>query len=184
MNRQFIESVCWRGVYEVSPYTKSSYYASSLVRNFDLANDSERRKAMKESIRDLVASGEVWLLPHRIGVLVGDQMASVSGSGRASNPMDAQLKASFTKVEDSPYKQFKPYEVQTGLWRCVGERSLFYGSLGVTGSGGRVERDNGDLLLVRTTDWKRLEVFIFKGLAGVNKQLDCLPEVVEFVKGL
>ena len=61
---------------------------------------------------------------------------------------------------------------------------LYYGSLGITGASGRVERDNGDLLIVRTTDWKRLEVFVFRGLAGVDKQLDHLPAVVSFVKDL
>lgn len=184
MNTRFIESSMWRGNYVLSPFTSASYYAESLEGNFQLVEDSERRKAMKESIRELVASGEVWLLPHRIGVLVGDKMASVSGSGRASRRMDAQMKGAFTQAETSPYKVNKPFQVQTGLWRVSGERSLYYGSIGVSGVTGRVEEDNGDLVLVRTTDWRRLEVFIFKGLAGTQKQLDFLPEVVEFVKGL
>lgn len=184
MNRQFLQAVLWRGQYVVSPYTSSSYYASSLERNFELANDAQRRKAMKVDIAGLVQSGEEWLLPHRVGILQGDSMASTSGSGRARQPMSAQLKASFTKVEESPYKIHKPYEVQTGLWKVGGTQSLYYGSLGISGASGRVERDNGDLLIIRTSDWKRLEIFIFRGLAGVDKQLDYLPEVVAFVKGL
>ena len=184
MNRQFIASSMWRGQYVCSPYTSSSYYASSLERNFELANDTERRRAIKEEVAGLVESGEEWLLPHRLGILQGDSMASTSGSGRARKPMEAQLKASFTKVEKSPYKVNKPFEVQTGLWKVDGTQVLFYGSLGITGASGRVERDNGDLLIIRTTDWKRLEIFIFRGLAGVDKQLDYLPEVVSFLKGL
>lgn len=184
MNRQFIKSSMWVGQYVLSPYTSSSYYAATLERNFDLANESERRRAMKEDIEGMVQSGEEWLLPHRLGILQGTSMASTSGSGRASKPMEAQLKASFTKAEESPYKVHKPYEVQTGLWRVEGTQSLFYGSLGITGDCGRVDRDNGDLVIVRTTDWKRLEIFIFRGLAGVDKQLDYLPEAVAFVKGL
>ena len=168
----------------LSPYTNASYYATSLERNFELSNESARRKAMKEDISGLVKGGEEWLLPHRVGILKGASMASVSGSGRAKKPLDAQLKGSFTKVEDSPYKLNKPYEVQTGLWRVEGERCLYYGSLGITGINGKVERDNGDLIIIRTSDWQRVEIFIFKGLAGVNKQLDYLPEVVAFVKGL
>ena len=168
----------------VSPYTSSSYYATTLERNFELSNDSERRKAMRLDIAGLVESGEEWLLPHRLGILRGDSMASTSGSGRATKPMEAQLKASFTKVEESPYKANKPFEVQTGLWKVDGTQVLFYGSLGITGASGRVERDNGDLVIIRTTDWKRLEIFIFRGLAGVSKQLDYLPEVVAFVKGI
>ena len=174
----------WRGQYMVSPYTSSSYYASTLERNFELSNESERRRAMKEDIAGLVLSGEEWLLPHRLGILQGASMASTSCSGRATKPMEAQLKAAFTRVEESPYKVSKPYEVQTGLWRVEGTQSLYYGSLGISGTNGRIERDNGDLLIIRTTDWKRLEVFIFRGLAGVDKQLDYLPEVVAFVRGL
>ena len=171
----------WRGQYVCSPYTSSSFYAASLERNFELADDTERRRAIKEEVARLVASGEVWLLPHRLGILQGDSMASTSGCGRARKPMSAQLKASFTKVEDSPYKLHKPYQMQTGLWQVEGTQSLYYGSLGVTGAGGRVTRDNGDLMIIRTTDWRRLEIFIFKGLAGVDRQLDYLPEVVDFV---
>ena len=174
MNQNFIKSSMWRGCYVLSPFTSASYYATSLERNFELANESERRKAMKEDIAGLVKGGESWLLPHRIGILQGASMASVSGSGRARNPLDAQLKGTFTRVEESPYKQNKPFEVQTGLWRVQGERCLFYGSLGITGTSGRVDRDNGDLVVVRTSDWQRVEIFIFKGLAGVNKQLDYL----------
>ena len=174
----------WRGEYVCSPYTSSSYYATSLESNFQFPDKSTRDKAMKAGVRELVEAGEKWLLPHRIGILVGDKMASVSGSGRASRRMDAQMKGAFTQAETSPYKVNKPFQVQTGLWRCEGERTLFYGSMGISGASGKVEQDNGDLILVRTSDWKRVEVFIFRGLAGTQKQLDFLPEVVEFVKGL
>ena len=184
MNNNFIQASMWRTAYIVSPYTSSSYYDSSLERNFELANEFERRKAIREDIAGLVKSGAEHLLPFRIGVLKGASMVSTNGSGRARKPMDAQLKASFTKVENSPYKQYKPYEVQTGLWKVDGTQSYYYGSLGISGANGKVERDNSDLLIIRTTDWRRLEIFIFKGLAGVNKQLDCLPEVLAFLKGL
>lgn len=184
MKKTFIESICWKGVYMVCPGTKASFYAEALAVNFELANASERKKANQETIKKLVQSGEYWLLPHRIGVLVGTEMASSSGSGRAGKRMDAQLKGAFTVLEVSPYKQHKPFEVQTGLWRVEGERTLYYGTLGITGTEGKIIQDNGDLLLLRTTDWRRLEIFIFKGLAGLNKQLDNLPEVVEYVKGV
>ncbi|MCR4864879.1 MAG: hypothetical protein K5850_06965 [Bacteroidales bacterium] len=184
MNKSFLEANMWRGEYVISPYTSSSFYATSLEGIFELVNDSERRKAVKGAVEGLVMSGEVWLLPHRLGILQGDSMASTSGSGRARTPMIAQLKASFTKAERSPYKVNKPYEVQTGIWKVEGSQSLYYGSLGISGASGRVERDNGDLLIIRTTDWKRLEIFIFRGLAGWDKQLDYLPSIVSFVKGL
>lgn len=184
MNRHFIASSMWKGQYVVSPYTSSSYYATTLEGHFELTNKSEREKAIRLNVAGLVQSGEEWLLPHRLGILRGDSMAHTSGSGRATNPMEAQLKASFTKVEESPYKANKPFEVHTGLWKVDGTQVLYYGSLGITGVSGRVERDNGDLVIIRTTDWKRLEIFIFRGLAGVSKQLDYLPEVVAFVRDL
>lgn len=184
MNRLFLQSVMWRGNYVLSPFTSASYYAKSLEGNFQLTNDSERRRAMKDGVRNLVESGEEWLLPHRVGILVGESMASVSGSGRSGKRMDAQLKGAFTLAEQSPYKVNKPFQVQTGLWRCEGERSIYYGSIGISGVSGKVQEDNGDLIIVRTSDWRKLEVFIFRGLAGTQKHLDFLPEVVEFVKGL
>lgn len=168
----------------LSPHTSASFYAESLEGNFELVNDGDRRKAMKEDIARLVESGESWLLPHRIGILQGTSMVSVGGSGRARRPLDAQMKGTFISVEESPYKQNKPYEVQTGLWRVPGERCLFYGSIGITGANGRIDRDNGDLIVARTSNWRRVEIFIFRGLAGVDKQLDYLPEVVGFIKGL
>lgn len=184
MNDKFIRATMWRGEYVISPYTSSSYYTTSLEGFFELVNDSERRRAIKEAVVNLVQSGEVWILPHRLGILQGESMASTSVSGRARIPMFAQLKATFTKVERSPYKVNKPYEVQTGIWRVEGSQSLYYGSLGISGASGRVERDNGDLMIIRTTDWRRLEIFIFRGLAGLDKQLDYLPSIVSFVKGL
>ena len=174
----------WRANYVLSPYTSASYYAESLEGNFQLSDRSEREKAMRKSVQEEVESSGEWLLPHRINILRGEAMASTKSSGRARNRFDAQLKASFTKIEISPYKQYKPYEVQTGLRKYEGTQSYYYGSLGVSGINGKVERDNGDLLVIRTSDWNRLEIFVFKGLAGRDKQLDYLPEVMSFVRGL
>jgi hypothetical protein len=184
MNKRFLESSLWRAEYVVSPYTNSSYYASTLEGNFELADKREREAAMKEDVAMLVQCGEEWLLPHRIGFMRGGSMASVSYNGRARNMMDAQLKGAFTQVERSPYKVNKPYEVQTGLWRYIGTQTIFYGSIGITGNNGRIDRDNGDLVLVRTADWERVEIFIFQGLAGLNKQLDFLDDAVDYIKGL
>jgi hypothetical protein len=184
ISNAFIEKSMWRATYVLSPYTSASYYAEALEGNFQFSDRSEREKAMKKSVQEQVESSEEWLLPHRINILRGESMASTKSSGRARNRFDAQLKSAFTKIEKSPYKQFKPYEVQTGLRKAEGTQSYYYGSLGVTGINGRVDRDNGDLLVIRTSDWNRLELFVFKGLAGRDKQLDYLPEVMSFVKSL
>ena len=168
----------------VSPYTSSSFYASTLEGNFEFVNEKERKGAMKEDVARLVRSGEEWLLPHRIGIIRGGSMASVRYNGRARNLMEAQLKGQFTQVEQSPYKVNKPFEVQTGLWRYSGTQTIFYGSIGITGYSGKVDRDNGDLIIVKTADWERVEIFIFRGLAGLNKQLDYLPEAVDYIRSL
>ena len=184
MNNQYLQASLWRGVYFRSPFTQASFYAECLSRNFEICAKSEREKAMKEDVKGLVSGGAMQLLPYRIGILQGDACRNINQSGRGCRAMDAQLKGAFTQAEISPYKQFPKYEVQTALWRVEGSRTLFYGSVGITGPNGRIDKDNGDLLILRTEDFDRVEIFIFKGLAGTQKQLDYLPDAVEFVKGL
>lgn len=184
MNNQYLRASLWQATYFRSPYTQASYYAEELARNFEIANDAERRKVMKAEVRGLVSGGERHLLPYRIGILQGDSCRSIHQSGRGCRAMDAQLKGAYTQAEISPYKQYPKYEVQTALWRVEGSRTMYYGSVGITGANGRIDRDNGDLLIMRTEDFDKVEIFIFRGLAGTSKQLDHLQDAVEFVKGL
>ncbi len=134
---------------------------------------------MKEDVKGLVAGGLRNLLPFRIGILQGDACRGINHSGRGCRAMDAQLKGAFTQAEISPYKQFPKYEVQTALWRVEGTRTLYYGSVGITGPNGRIDRDNGDLLILRTEDFREVNIFIFRGLAG---NPDNLQDAVEYVK--
>lgn len=183
MNNQFIERAMFRYCYIA--HTDSCYHLDSVDDCFSIEDKSERNKAVKERIISLVNGGELALLPHRITLLKGESMASVNNVGRAAaSPMVAQMKGTFTSVEDSPYKAYKPYCVQTGLWKVEGYQSYFVGSLGVSGVGGRIDRDNSDLLIIHTTDWRTLEVFVFRGLAGTQKQLDYLPDVMRYLKQL
>lgn len=184
MNNKFIENSMWKGRYVLSPYTNASYYASNLERDFEVTDKTERERAIKNDVKVLVQSGEEWLLPHRLGILRGSSMASFSHSGRARKKMEAQLKGRFTQIEHSPYKQYKPFEVQSGLWQVEDSQIYYYGSVGISGPTGRVETDNADLLIVRTPDWKTIDICVFKGLAGVHKQLDHLQDVLAFLKGL
>lgn len=184
MNNQYLQASLWQATYIRSPYTTASYYAECLSRNFEEWDKRARDRAMKADVKGLVAGGARHLLPYRIGILQGDACREINHSGRGKKPMDAQLKGAFTQAEISEYKQFPKYEVQTALWLVEGSRTLYYGSVGITGPKGKVDRDNGDLLLLRTEDFDRVEIFIFKGLAGHQKQLDFLGDAVEFVKGL
>ena len=172
----------WLGSYILSPYASASYYSSMVSDVLQYEDEKERKKAMRESVRRLAESGLEHLLPYRIGIMQGESMASVKASGRGAKPLKAQLKGRFTQAEDSVYKQYKPYEIQTGLWQVEGTQTFFYGTLGISDEHGRISRDNADLIIVVTSDWKRLDVYVFKGLAGLDKQLDCLPEVVAYLK--
>ena len=179
---ELLKKTFWCGEYKLAPQTKSSYYAASLSGNFELEDKGEREKAMHEDIKKYVSMGLDWPLPYRIGCIRGGQMRSTSNSGRAAIPMVAQLKAAFTAPEQSCYKQHKPYEIQTGLWRVDGERTLYYGTLGITGENGKIDRDNGDLVILKTTDWNTLVLYVFKGLVSLDKKLEHLPQLVSFVK--
>lgn len=172
----------WQGSYILSPFASASYYSSKVEDVLKISSDRERKQAMHDAVRGLVESGDVNLLPYRMGIIQGGAMASVKASGRGLKPLKAQLKAKFTQQEVSPYKQHKPYLVQTGLWQVEGTHSYYYGTLGVSDESGKISRDNSDLIIIWTTDWRVLDVFVFRGMAGVEKQLDCLPEVLEYLK--
>lgn len=178
----FTKENMWQGHYLLSPFASASYYSSKVEDVLKISSDRERKQAMHDAVRGLVESGDVNLLPYRVGIIQGCAMASVKASGRGLKPMVAQLKAKFTQQETSPYKQHKPYLLQTGLWQVEGTQSYYYGTLGINDVSGKINRDNSDLIIVRTSDWMDLEVFVFRGLAGVDKQLDCLPEVLECLK--
>ena len=172
----------WQGSYVLSPYASASYYSGMVAEVLQHENETERKCAMRELVRRLAESGVEHLLPYRIGIMQGASMATIKSSGRGAKPLKAQLKGRFTQSEDSVYKQYKPYEIQTGLWQVEGTQTFFYGTLGISNEYGKISRDNADLIIVVTSDWKRLDVYVFKGLAGLDKQLDCLPEVVEYLK--
>ena len=182
MNNQFIEKSMYR--YNYIAHSKASFHLESIDSCFSIPDDSQRNKVVREMVKSLVEGGEFCLLPHRISLLRGMDMASVKNTGRALKPMDAQIKGSFTTIEDSPYKCYKPYQVQSGLWKVEGYQSYYAGSLGTSGVNGKIDQDNGDLVVVHTSNWRTLEVFVFRGLAGTQKQLDYLPEVMKYLKGL
>lgn len=180
MNRQFLEASIWKGKYLRSPYATASYYAECLARNFEICEKADREKAMAEDVKGYVSGGARHLLPYRIGILQKDACREINHSGRGCKPIFCQLKGAYTKNEISPYKQFKPYAVQTGIWRVEGERTLYYGTIGITGPNGRTDKDM-DLVLIHTEDFREVEVFVFVGLAGNPENL---KSAVDYVKCL
>ena len=126
----------WQGHYISSPYASSSYLSEKVVEVLQYEIASERNKALHDAIRVQVQNNSNNLLPFRISIIRGDAMTSVRATGRGAKPLVAQLKAQFTMQECSPYKQHKPYKVQTGLWKVEGRQTLFYGTLGISNAEG------------------------------------------------
>ena len=122
------------------------------------------------------------ILPKTISIVRGADTFKVARSGRGLLPKVGQMKAGFTRAETSPYKQNKPYKVQTSIWQADGYRTLFYGTIGLTGSSGRIEADNGDLILFSTADWKKVQAVVFVGLADPVRLPANLAEAAAFLK--
>lgn len=179
MNNQYIEKVMVKATFVA--HTQTCFHNIELHQCYSIPDKSERTRAIKESVISFLQENKTFLLPLRITILRGDSMAVVNRSGRASRPLDAQLKGKFTMNEESLYKQYKPYEVQTGLWKVNGYQSFFAGSIGITGDNGKIDRDNSDLVVVHTTDWQIIDVYVFRGLAGTQKKLDFLPDVMGYL---
>lgn len=96
-----------------------------------------------------------------------------------------QLKGTFTNGEQSPYKQSKPYKVNTSIWKVEGFSDMYYGTLGVSGAKGRIEGNNGDLIILYTEDWELVRVFIFFGIARASGVMpDVLKRASNYVSSL
>lgn len=122
------------------------------------------------------------ILPKTISIVRGADAFKVSRTGRGLLPKVGQMKAGFTRAENSPYKQNKPYKVQTSIWQADGFKTLFYGTIGLTGSSGRIDSDNGDLILFSTSDWKKVQAVVFVGLADPTRLPANLAEAAAFLK--
>jgi len=183
MNKALLSNLLVKSTYIA--HTKDCYHNAEVDSYFQSCKDElERNRAVREKILELNSNKQFSLLPYRISVLKGGTMRAVSSIGRCSIPADAQLKGAFTKIEESPYKVTAPYRVHTSLWRVAGSQTYFYGTIGVTGLNGQIDRDNADLIVIHTKDWLKLDVYIFKGLAGTQKQLNCLNDVMSYLNEL
>ncbi len=122
-------------------------------------------------------------LPKLISFCIGVEVSHVARTGRGLLPKVGQMKAQFTKGEESPYKQYPPYKVQTSIWRVANTRSYYYGTLGVSNRAGKIGRDNGDMMILHTTDWRRVDAYIFVGLAADKERLPKnLADAVAYLK--
>lgn len=138
------------------------------------------KEGTKTSYIDASAQGP---LPRLVSISVGVELSHVVRTGRGALPKVGQMKATFTRAEASPYKRYKPYKVQTSIWRVQGTCSYYYGSLGISNARGKIVGDNGDMLVLYTADWKRVEVYIFAGLAEPMRLPQHLAEAVDYLQG-
>lgn len=148
MNNDFISKLHKTAIYKLKPDTSSSYYYQS---------------------------GEA-VLPNRIGI-TKDKFAKVNQSGYKEHPANGQIKATYTKKEESIYKQFKPFNIHTSIYQ-VNEYSYFigYGSIGISRESGRIH-DTGDLIILysQSASWEEVEIHFFPGL------LKELPAVFDYL---
>lgn len=153
-------------------------------------------KAMQVAVykhKEGTASSYYWqsgsrILPNRLSISKGSDMTSVQRKGRNLQHTNiGQLLGKFTRVEESPLKQYKPYSVRTQLWQVPAHPEYMgYGTLGITGASGRVEGDTGDLVVLYTADgWDTISIYYFAGmgsLSGLQRAMQFLGGHVEEVK--
>lgn len=178
MNNEFLRKVMWEAHYTLKSGTNASYILTPFAR-FEELDRKAKGEAIKQKIVDIFSGGGEMLLPIRI-CIIADDCAPVSQSGRGTKKKVAQMKAVFTKPEESPYKIAKPYKVCTSIWQCEGYKCYFWGTIGLTKAENTKPQDNGDLVVFYTENWKEVGVYIFKGLAKPN-DLANLDEIVEFI---
>jgi hypothetical protein len=182
MNTSFLDNIVWIDEFILNTETSSSFYASEVSDALNVQGRGEQKQAIKDLLRANREAGRELLLPYRIGVIPTINAPKINDSGRGNVFSIGQLKGKFTEIQNSPYKVYPPYEIHTSLWKVEDKPLLYYGTIGITGSRGKIAQDNGDLLIVRTSDWKALNIFIFKGLAGRSQQLSHLTEATEYVE--
>ena len=153
MEKVFIEKILQEAVYLRKEGTAGSYYRASGAS----------------------------ILPRRLSISFGTQMAQTALKGRnLQHEVVGQLLGTFTKEEQSPLKQFKPYIVRTNIFQDNDFPMLKgYGTIGISNHTGKVDRqsDRGDLVLLHCPERNQEEVRLFFFAGGLMN----LPEIEEYV---
>lgn len=181
MNRELLQKISWNARYILKQGTNSSYVYQPYLGIDALSDKKQKLNATAQMIARMQQDGRVMLLPFRVYFIAGDEAAPVGRSGRGKREKVAQMKAKFTLVEESPYKLASPYKVCTSIWQVEGRKCVFYGTIGITQAANQTPKDNGDLVVFYTPNWKEVDVFIFKGLVRPN-DIANLQEAVRYVE--
>ena len=152
MNTTFIETQCKEAKYQRKEGTAASYY-------------------WQEGSR---------ILPNRMSISKDVELTPVAPKGRnLLHKTMGQMKGNFTQKEDSPLMQHKPFAIHTTLYQIPEYPEYPYGTIGITGSNGKITRqtDFGDVVVVKPldSDWNWLEIFYFPSM---GKNMD---EVMSFI---
>jgi len=180
MNANYLKQTMWLATYQNKPFT-TSYLLEGFLP-FEELDTKGRKEATAQKIKEMQQQGFCFLLPVRLS-FGGSELVRVDNVGRGTRERFSYLKGSFTQIEESPNKRFRPFKVGTAIWRCADSQTLFCGTLGVTKREGAGPSDNGDLIYFKTNDWKEVIVIIFRGMARPNEYADN-AEIEAFLKGL
>lgn len=121
------------------------------------------------------------VLPNRISCTIDSkQFTEARQTGRMLNKVEkviGEVKASFTKFDNSPYKQFKPYTFTSRIFRTVDYPQLVgYAVPAITASeNGRADNEIGMLVIHQESD-TRLKMFFVPG-ATIADKLEVLEAV-------
>lgn len=114
--------------------------------------------------------GKADILPARISFSrSGFIEITYKGRARTENKI-GQINGQFKKIESSPYKQFKPFNIFSSIWEAKGFPEFFgYGDIGFTSSNGRIKASK-DLFIISSIDSGLLEIHLFIGLADIKEE--------------
>lgn len=111
------------------------------------------------------------ILPNRASITMENEVTKVAKKGRnLLHPVVGKFLAQFTRKEESPLKQNKPFYVRTQIWQDEDySQFIGYGTVGISDSVGRItdKSDTGHLLVFYSEDaeWKTIRIFIFADMA-------------------
>ena len=181
MNKELLRKLMWKAHYSLKENTNSVYLFQNFIPIEGIQDKAQKKASTIQMIKQMEEEGKSLLLPLKIYFITGEDSAPVRRSGRGTRKSVTQMKSQFTIPEKSPYKMAKPYKVCTSVWEIEGHKCFFYGTIGINFTENGRPKDNGDLVLFYTPNWKEVDVFIFRGLAKPNETAN-LEEVVQYVE--
>lgn len=155
MNNDFIRLQIKSSVYQLKEGTKASYYFQS---------------------------GDT-ILPSRLDISLGSTMTNASNKGRLlSEEVVGEIRGTFKKIEESPLKQFKPFKINSRIFRKVEFPHLTgWSGIAISNEEGKTTNEEGVAVFDRFGD-NMLEIFFVAGKPLPNLILAVCEVVSEILK--